>query len=243
MGDNTYKYSLMEYKGKKVSDWDKGAVLVCFKEPAKHAGGKERRRNPTSGTPMTKGLSRRCVPYSQIEQVLELCHAGELSSSLHRGQLSTWDWLRERYDGISRYLVRMFVKKCPTCQQHSVRQHKAPLMPITSKTLYERLVIDLIDFTLKPSHGYKYILHCVDHYSKFHWAWPIKNKKPISVAFHLATLLADIGPVRFVQCDQGKEFIASVLVVLNEWGCGAPLRSSAYHHHRPTGWSSAVMAC
>ena len=102
-------------------------------------------------------------------------------------------------------------------------------MPIRSKILYERLVIDLIDFTLKPSHGYHYILHCVDHCSKFHWAWPLKNKQPASVAFHLATLLADIGPVRFVQCDQGQEFVASVLDVLQEWGCGAPLRRAPYH--------------
>ena len=49
------------------------------------------------------------------------------------------------------------------------------------------------------------------------------------MAFHLATLLADIGPVKFVQCDQGREFIEAVLVVLTEWGCGAPLRSAAYH--------------
>ena len=80
------------------------------------------------------------------------------------------------YDGISREIVRQYVKKCATCQQHAVRQHRAPLMPITAKKLNERLVIDLIDYRNKPSHGYKFVLHCVDHYSKFHWAWPLKNR-------------------------------------------------------------------
>ena len=228
LGENTYKYQLMEYKGKTVSDIDKGAVLVCFKEPAIRLGGKVCRRKPHSRTPMTVGLSRRCVPYSQIELVLDYCHTGALAKTMHFGQKSMWDRLSAEFDGISRQIVRMYVKKCLTCEQRQVRTHKAALVPITAKTLFERIVIDLIDFTLKPSHGYHYIFHAVDHCSKFHWAWAMQDKRPATVAYHLATLLADIGPVKHVQCDQGKEFVADVLGVLMEFGCGAPLRSAPY---------------
>ena len=85
------------------------------------------------------------------------------------------------------------------------------------------------DFTLKPSCGFHYILHAVDHFSKYHWAWALPDKRPATVSFHLATLLSSIGPVKHIQCDQGKEFVAEVLDVLKEFGCGPMLNSAAYH--------------
>lgn len=226
--DSTYQYLLMSYRGASVNDMQIAPVLVTFKEPATKKGGKVTRRRPTSSTPTTTGLYRRCVPHSQIEQVIELCHAGPLKKTKHLGQLATWDRLKADYDGISREIVRMYVKKCRTCQQEVRRQHRAALVPITAKRLFERIVIDLIDFTLKPSHGYRYIFHAVDHFSKYHWAWAIPNKEAATVAVHLATLLADVGPVQFIQSDQGGEFKGhEVQAVLAEFNC-RPVNSSPY---------------
>ena len=227
--DNTYQYMLSEYSGKSIKDVDKGAVLVCFKEPALRKGAKVLRRKPTSATPTTAGLQRRCVPCSQIERVLQFCHTGALSSTMHHGQQATWGRVARDFDGISRDIARQYVKKCAVCQQRSVRKHRAALVPITAAKIYERIVIDLIDFTLKPSCGFHYILHAVDHFSKYHWAWALPDKRPATVSFHLATLLSSIGPVKHIQCDQGKEFVAEVLDVLKEFGCGPMLNSAAYH--------------
>ena len=41
---------LSEYSGKSIKDVDKGAVLVCFKEPALRKGAKVLRRKPTSAS-------------------------------------------------------------------------------------------------------------------------------------------------------------------------------------------------
>ena len=226
--DNTYQYMVMSYRGASVNDMQIAPVLVCFKEPATQKGGKVTRRKATATTPTTGGLLRRCVPHSQIERVIHLCHTGALGSSMHLGQLATWDKLKEKYDGIIRDIVREYVKRCPVCQQQQRRQHRAALVPITAKRLFERIVIDLIDFTLKPSHGYRYIFHAVDHFSKYHWAWAIPNKESVSVAFCLSTLLADIGPVQYIQSDQGGEFKGwEVQAVLAEFDC-RPINSAPY---------------
>lgn len=133
-------------------------MLVCFKQPPTRKGGKMKRRRPDSATPTTFGLMRRCVPYSHVERVVDHCHAGDLGRSLHRGQVATANKLSSSFDGIKRKLVRKYVKRCKVCSQQQVRQHKAALVPITAKRLFERIVIDLIGFSHKPSHCYKYNL-------------------------------------------------------------------------------------
>lgn len=63
-GDNTYRYQLMQYTPGPVADIDLGAVLWCFKKPAKKAGGKSVRKKPADDTPTTTNLGRRCAVQS-----------------------------------------------------------------------------------------------------------------------------------------------------------------------------------
>ena len=43
--------------------------------------------------------------------------------------------------------------------------------------------MDLIDFSATPDGPYHYIAHYVDHFSKFHILFPIKDKSAAEVAF------------------------------------------------------------
>ena len=62
----------------------------------------------------------------------------------HFGLVAMWDRLNREFDCIGREIAWMYVKKCAV---------------INAKTLYKRIFFDLnlIDFTIKPSHGYRYI--------------------------------------------------------------------------------------
>ena len=171
MGDNTFKYSVQKYQGELDADVDSGPVLVTFVEPKTDPRGKTTRRKASSTTPMTHGLMRTCVPYSYIERVLRSCHAGDLGGSHHVGMELTWKAVSAKYHGISRNLARMYVAKCATCQLQPKREHKAALQRQSATRLFERIVIDLIDFQKKPSGGFHYILQCVDHYSKIKVLW------------------------------------------------------------------------
>ncbi len=74
-----------------------------------------------------------------------------------------------------------------------------------------RLQIDLIDMRTRPDKVlpdliYSWILHCIDHFSKFSLAFPLKNKSAAEVAVKLRDLFFVFGPPR-------KYFI--VIMVVN----------------------------
>jgi transposase InsO family protein len=61
---------------------------------------------------------------------------------------------------------------------------------------------------------YLWILNCIDHYSKFSWAFPLKNKSANEVAIKLRELFFTFGPPRILHSDNGREFISSVIMEL-----------------------------
>jgi len=71
--------------------------------------------------------------------------------------------------------------------------------------------IDLLDFTsdryAKVNSGFKYILCCIDTFSKVLLTWPLKTKSAADVHDALtATIEASTPRVRKIQTDQGLEF-------------------------------------
>jgi transposase InsO family protein len=225
---NTYRFVEMQYTVSAMEK-DQGPVLVCFKQPGKGKKGTVFERRPeASDTPLTLGSMRRCVPYSQVAEVVEYCHRGTLKVG-HLGQDTTWQHCLQQFDGISRLVVRAYVLRCGVCQVRQVKSHRAELAPITSKALYERVVMDLIDFSHRPSCGYKYIWHAMDHFSKFHWAFLLTDKSAAQVAACLQAVLRTTGPFKILQCDQGTEFFGAVKEVCRQWGMPDPTLSAPYH--------------
>ena len=228
--NHTYEYVVMEYTGKDVSELDKGPVLVCFVQPDPLGvqGQSFIARPPTSNSELLIGTMRRCVPVSQIVLALDYCHRGGLYVS-HHGMDTTEKRCNREFWGITRALCRLFVKRCTDCQLKQPRQHKAAIVPILAKALFERIVIDLIDYSRKPSHGYKWILHACDHFSKCHWAYAMPNKESASVAHNLELLFQQTGPVKVIQSDNGTEFLGDVGDVLERWGMADVVNGSPYH--------------
>ena len=77
---------------------------------------------------------------------------------------------------------------------------------------------DLIDMGRPTREGpqYKYILTCVDVYSRYAWTFPIKKKSPDEILPHIKSVYHDIAfkaypeapiqtPLTFT-CDDGSEF-------------------------------------
>jgi hypothetical protein len=64
---------------------------------------------------------------------------------------------------------------------------------------------DLIDFSNRSYKGFNYILMVVDIYSRFLWAFPLKNKTVEDVKTKLFPLLRDRLP-SVIQTDNGTEF-------------------------------------
>ncbi|CAF3467484.1 unnamed protein product [Rotaria socialis] len=139
----------------------------------------------------------------------------------HGGRDKTIYELNTHYRCIPRFAVEMFLKQCVPCQiRKPLKQHVIG-KPIISLGVMTRLQIDLIDMRtrpdiLKPDIIYNWILNCIDHFSKFSWSYPLKNKSAAEVALKLRELFFVFGPPRLLHSDNGREFVASVIHELKE---------------------------
>ena len=99
-------------------------------------------------------------------------------------------------------------------------------------SMYLYLQIDLIDMRHISDREFKWILHAVDHWSKFHFAYPIPNKSAKDVA---SVLMNSISPIMglpcILHCDNGCKFVNNVIKeVLASWPGQVQLVSRWPHH-------------
>src|SRR6266516_7712085 len=66
---------------------------------------------------------------------------------------------------------------------------------------------DLADLTSLAVHndGFKFLLTCIDCFSRYAWVIPIKNKRASTVTEAFASILEHRKPT-FLQSDKGSEF-------------------------------------
>lgn len=225
--NGTYRRTEQSYK-MSADQIDTGPVLVSFVE---HTDGKLeafRRRHPTARGGLTLGMMRRCVPVSQIEAAIKLCHAGPVGTG-HVGQDNTFTNCNRMFDGIPRLLVREFVRRCGICQTKQPKKHKAKLTPLVSRQQWERVVMDLVDYgEARRSRGMRYLWHAQDHFSKYNFTAAIANKTAAEVGVWVEAMLKVTGPIQILQCDNGGEFMGRVNELCDEWGMPRPVNSAPY---------------
>jgi transposase InsO family protein len=171
------------------------------------------------------GSYRRVISMSQVETALHHVHE---SSTGHRGQETTTVQVFSVYHGIPRLLIREYVSRCSVCQQKRPKQYKPALQPIVTKAMFERLLIDLIDYSHSPDGLFRYIAHLADHRTRFHWAEALQDKTAASVARFLIRVLATTGGGLILQSDNGPEFKGEVSAVCEQFRV-KQVFSSPYH--------------
>ncbi len=155
-----------------------------------------------------------CV-YEAFYNVINGAHA----AVSHGGREKTYFELNSQYSWIPRFCVEIFLKQCLPCQTRKpIKQHVVS-KPIISLGVMTRLQIDLIDMRTRPDKTspditYSWNLNCIDHFSKFSWAFPLRNKSANEVATKLRDLFFTFEPPRILPGDNGREFISSVITEL-----------------------------
>ncbi|CAF4153491.1 unnamed protein product [Rotaria sp. Silwood2] len=127
----------------------------------------------------------------------------------HGGGEKTYFELNSQYSWIPRFCVEIFLKQCLPCQTRKPLKQHVISKPIISLGVMARLQIDLIDMRTRPDRSspditYSWILNCIDHFSKFSWAFPLRNKS----AKEVATKLCDL----FLLLDHHEYFIVITAV-------------------------------
>jgi hypothetical protein len=163
-------------------------------------------------------LKRKVVTIDEVFDVIVKEHA---VNSNHSGRDKTFYQINRQYHGIKREEVMYLLKQCRTCNVEKPKTDRVvplPLNPTTSKSLFERVQIDLMDLTTTPDGEWKWILHIVDHWSKFSSAYPLRSREAEEVADRLASWIGMFGPPEILECDNGGEFEKVVLILAKKYG-------------------------
>ncbi|CAF0810356.1 unnamed protein product [Didymodactylos carnosus] len=157
-----------------------------------------------------------CV-YESFFNIIGECH----TTVAHGGRDKTMAEITANYSWIPTPIVKIFLKHCSACQLRKTVKQPVVSKPIISLGVMTRLQIDLIDMRTRPDVvsvdvTYLWILNCVDHFSKFSWAYPLKSKSADEVARRLKELFFVFGPPRLLHSDNGTEFVATVIVELKQ---------------------------
>ena len=126
-------------------------------------------------------LRRRAI---DSDMVFDLIVQEHQTNSIHSGINKTFAALNQQFFAIKRQEIAFLLKHCKTCAQtkSQARTARAPLRPIKVHSVFERIQIDLVDMSTTPDGEYKWILHIVDHFSKFSSSFALRSKHAAEVA-------------------------------------------------------------
>jgi transposase InsO family protein len=124
--------------------------------------------------------------------------------------------------GSARTIQKHIAKKVPIKSiknwltlQDTYTLHKPVRWYFRRRRVYAKCIddlwqIDLVDMTslAKYNDGYKFLLNCIDVFSKFAWSVPLKNKSGRSITDAFAKIITIRKPIH-VQSDKGTEFLNS----------------------------------
>ena len=101
---------------------------------------------------------------------------------------------------------------------HKPKRKNYPRRKIIVNHIDEIFAADLVEMQkfAKLNKGYRYLLTCIDIFSKYSWVIPLKDKKGINVKNALEKIFIQRSP-KFLWTDRGKEFYnKQVQDLLNE---------------------------
>jgi transposase InsO family protein len=116
----------------------------------------------------------------------------------------------QRYSNKSRRSVQNFLSAQDAYTMHKQTRVRFARRRTYSKGLNDVFQADLVDLSSLSSHndGMRYLLTCIDVFSKYAWCIPLKTKSGREVRAAFECILAD-RPCTMLQTDKGTEWLNS----------------------------------
>lgn len=157
---------------------------------------------------------RLCVPKSL--QAFAFKHMHETKTAGHWGITNTIKVGQQHwfFPGMASYVTRK-VASCDKCmgKKKLARNstHDCVHQPIQHQAPGETIYLDIVGPLPTTKEGYKYILTCLDGWTKFVQAWPLKNNKAETVAdLFIDRHVLLFGAPKSLKSDGGPDFVAKI---------------------------------
>ena len=172
------------------------------------------------------------IPWNLVETILYLYHNESLSVHLSRDRL--YQMLRNKYYWYGMYTdVSRWVNACVDCRQvKSTRPlNHGLLQPISTTHPFEIIGMDILGPLSQTEEGYAYILVCVDLYTSWVEAAPLKGITTAEICQQFFRLIiARHGCPETLITDQGRQLVSNQFKKLCNQLSIKHYVASAYHH-------------
>lgn len=173
------------------------------------------------------GKPRPWVPAALRRSVFDHFH-----SLSHPSIRSTAKLIAERFvwPGMQKE-IRQWAKSCVSCQRSKIHRHTitTPGTFPQPNARFRHVHLDLVG-PLPPSNGFTYILTCVDRYTRWPQACPVRDPSAETVAkAFIDSWIPNFGVPAFVTTDRGTQFTCSLFRELNNLLGTEHFRTTAYH--------------
>lgn len=149
------------------------------------------------------GRRASCVKESQVIAVLQEAHDrhGHFASKTVLKRLSDLWWPTRAAD------VQQWTATCKACAYFGPTKRSEPMKPVLTYDPFDMLGIDFIGPLDLTSRGNRYILHVVDYFTRYSWAYPLPAASGQCVMNVMEQFFRDFTTPLVIYSDRGTHFV------------------------------------